>query len=179
MISKLWNKWMQMPSEDHRLAALVNESPKLVFEIDMTIIVINGDIFEHVASETMCHTWLYDEMAGADTLSCQSQTVTDILYEVLDMENERRQNEDFQAPRIGNMLHIPIFSWSTKSQPAQDPTVVNVRCLLIVAPDTWSRKALFRHRTLSICEASRNLPCSFFTDSKLSDAWPCPSEGDR
>ena len=161
------------------IASLVNEPPKRFLEIDKTMIVINGDIFEHLAPETMCPTWLYNEMARTDTLICGSQTGVDNMYEVLDTETERRLNDDFHTPRIGNMLRIPIFSWPTKSKPAGDPTAFNVRWLLIVGPDTWSRKVLFRHRVLSMREASRNNPCSFFTDSELSDAWPCPSKGDR
>ena len=110
-----------------RIAALVKEPPKRFLEIDKTLIIINGDIFEHLAPETMCPTWLYDEMAGTDALICGSQTIVDDMYEVLDTETERRLNDDFQAPRIGNMLRIPIFSWPTKAKPAGDPTVFNVR----------------------------------------------------
>ena len=42
-----------------RIAALVNEPPKWILEIDKTLIIINGDIFEHLAPETMRSTWLY------------------------------------------------------------------------------------------------------------------------
>ena len=123
-----------------RIAALVNEPPKRFLEIDQTLIIINGDILEHLAPETMCPTWLYDEMARNDTLICGSQTVVDNTYEVLDTETERRLNGDFHAPRIGNMLRIPLFTWPTKAMPAGDPTVFNVRLLLIVSPDSCSKK---------------------------------------
>ena len=73
-----------------RIAALANEPPKRFLEIDKTLIIINGDLFEHLAPETMCPPWLFDEMAGTDTLICGSQTVIHNLYEFLDMENERR-----------------------------------------------------------------------------------------
>ena len=46
-----------------RIAALVNEPPKRFLEIDKTLIIINGDILDHLAPETMCLTWLHDEMA--------------------------------------------------------------------------------------------------------------------
>ena len=59
------------------IAALVNKPPQRFFEIDKNLIVINADIFEHLAPETMCLTWLYKEMARADTLICRSQTVVD------------------------------------------------------------------------------------------------------
>ena len=94
------------------------------------------------------------------------------------MENERRRNEDFHAPRIANMLRIPTFKWPTKPKPAWDPMVFDIRWLLIVASDAWGKKVLFRPHILSMREASRNKPYSFFKDSKLSDAWPCPNEGD-
>ena len=55
-----------------RIAARGNEPPKRFWEIDNTMFIINGDPFEHLASETMCPTWLYDKMAGADTLICGS-----------------------------------------------------------------------------------------------------------
>ena len=54
-------------------AALVKEPPKRFLEIDKTLIIIFGDIFEHPAPETMCSTWLYDEMARTDKLICGSQ----------------------------------------------------------------------------------------------------------
>ena len=37
-----------------RIAALVNEPPKRFLEIDKTLIIINSDIFEHLAPETIC-----------------------------------------------------------------------------------------------------------------------------
>ena len=123
-----------------RIVALVNEPPKRFLEIDKTLIFINGDIFEQLAPETVCPTWLYEEMARTDTLICGSQTVVDNMYESLDTETERRLNDDFNAPHIGNMLRIPIFSWPTKAKPAGDPTVFNVRWLLIASPDNWRRK---------------------------------------
>ena len=97
-------------------------------------------------------------MARTDTHICGSHTVVDNMYEVLDTGTERRLNDDFHAPRIGNMLRIQIFNCPTKTKPAGDPTVFNFRWLLIVTPDTWSRKVLFRHRVLSLREASRNNP---------------------
>ena len=75
---------------------------------------------------------------------------------------------------IGNMLRIPIYSWRTKTKHAGDPTEFNVRWLMITLPDKWSRKVFNWHRVLSLRQASRHNPCSFFTDSQLSDAWPCP-----
>ena len=160
-----------------RIAALVNEPPKLFLEIDENLIVINGDIFEHLAPETMCPTWLYEEMARADTLICGSQTVVHSLYDVLDMETERRLNDELNAPRIGNMLQIPIFSWPTKPKAAGDPTLFNVRWLLISALDSWTRKVSFRHYVLSLREASRN-NFSLFADSELSNVWAYSSTGD-
>ena len=49
-----------------RIAAMVNEPLKRFVQIDKKLIVINGDIFEHLPSKTMCPTWLYEEMARAD-----------------------------------------------------------------------------------------------------------------
>ena len=88
----------------------------------------------------MCPAWLYKEMARADTLICGSQTVVDNMYYSLDTETERRLNNDFNAPRVGNMLRIPIFSWPIEPKAAGDPTLFDVRWLLILAPDSWSRK---------------------------------------
>ena len=95
------------------VAALVNEPLNWFLEIDKKLIVIKGNIFEHLAPETMCPTWLYKEMARAHTLICGSQTVVDDMYEVLDTKTERCLNDDFNAPRIGKMLHIPIFTGPT------------------------------------------------------------------
>ena len=39
-----------------RIAALLNEPPKRFLDIDKNVIGINGDIFEHLAPETMCPT---------------------------------------------------------------------------------------------------------------------------
>ena len=123
-----------------RIAAQVNEPAKRLMEIDKNLIVINGDIFEHLAPGMMCPTCLYEEMARADTVICGSQTVVNNMYEVLDMETERRLNDDFNPPHIGNMLCIPIFGWPTKAKPAGVPTLFNVRWLLISSPDSWCRK---------------------------------------
>ena len=119
-----------------QIAALVNEHPKRFLEIDKNLTVINGDIFEHLAPEMMCPTWLYEEMARADTLICGSQTVVDNMYNVLDTETERRLPDDFKLPRIDNMLQIPIFSWPTKPKAARDPMLFVVRWLLISALDS-------------------------------------------
>ena len=67
-----------------RIAALVNEPPKRFLEIDKNLIIIDGDIFQHLDPETMRPAWLYEEMARADTLICGSQTVVGNMYHVLD-----------------------------------------------------------------------------------------------
>ena len=108
--------------------------------MDRNLIVINGDIFEHLAPEMMCPAWLYEEMSRADTLICGSQTVVDNMFDVLETETDRRLNDDFNAPRMANMLRVPIFSWPVKPKPAGDPTTFDVRWLLISSPDSWSRK---------------------------------------
>ena len=123
-----------------RSAALVHEPQRRFLEIDKNLIAINGDIFEHLDPETMCPAWLYEEMARADTRICGSQTVVDYMYDILDTETDRHLNDDFNAPRIGNMLHIPIFSGPTKPKAAGDATLFDVRWLLISSPDSWSRK---------------------------------------
>ena len=64
----------------------------------------------------------------------------DNMFNVLETETERRLNDDFNAPRIGDMLLIPIFSWPVKPKPAGDPTTFHVRWLMISSPDSWSRK---------------------------------------
>ena len=64
-------------------------------------------------------------------------------------------------------------------KPVGDTMVFDVRWLPIVALDAWDKKVLFRHPILSMREASRNNPSSFFTDSKLSDGWSNPNEGHR
>ena len=61
--------------EATRIAALVNEPRKRFLEIDKTLIIIIGNIFEHPGPDTMCPSWLYEEMARADTLICRSQTL--------------------------------------------------------------------------------------------------------
>ena len=123
-----------------RIAALAHDLPKQFIEIDKNLIVINGDIFEHLAPEMMCPAWLYEEMARADTLICGSQTVVDNMYDVLETERERRLNDDFNAPRMPNMLRVTIFSWPVKPKPAGDPTTLDVCWLLISSPDSWMKK---------------------------------------
>ena len=123
-----------------RIAALVHEPPKRLVDIDKNLIVINGDIFEHLDPQTMCPAWLYEEMARADTLICGCQTVIDNMYDVLETETERRLNDDLNVPHMGNMLRIPIFSWPTKPKPAGDPTLFNVTWLLISSLDSWTKK---------------------------------------
>ena len=123
-----------------RIAALVHEPPMWFLEIDKNLIVINGELFEHVDPETMCPVWLYEEMPRADTLICGSQNVVHNIYDVLDTHTERHFNDDFNAPRIGNMLRILIFGWPTKTKPAGDPTLFDGRWLLIPSPDSWSTK---------------------------------------
>ena len=123
-----------------RNAALTHDPPRRFIEIDKNLIVINGDIFEHLAPEMMCPAWLYEEMARADTLICGSQTVVDNMFDVLETETERRLNDDFNAPRMANMLRVPIFSWPVKPKPAGDPTTFDVHWLLISSPDSWTKK---------------------------------------
>ena len=123
-----------------RIAALAHDPPRRFIEIDKNPIVINGDKFEHLAPEMMCPAWLYEEMARADTLICVSQTVVDNMFDVLETETDRRLNDDFNAPRMANMLRVPIFSWPVKPKPAGDPKTFDVRWLLISSPDSWSRK---------------------------------------
>ena len=123
-----------------RIAALAHDPPRRFIEIDKNLIVINGDIFEHLAPEMMCPAWLYEEMARADTLIYGSQTVVDNMFYVLETETDRRLNDDFNVPRMANMLRVPIFSWPVKQKPAGDPTTFDVPWLLISSPDSWSRK---------------------------------------
>ena len=59
------------------IAALVHKPPRRFFKIDKNLILINGDIFEHLDPETMYPAWLYEEMPRADTLICGSQSVVD------------------------------------------------------------------------------------------------------
>ena len=93
-----------------RIAALAHDPPRRFIEIDKNLIVINGDIFEHLAPEMMCPAWLYEEIARADTLICGSQTVVDNMFDVLETETDRRLNDDFNAPSMANMLRVPILS---------------------------------------------------------------------
>ena len=123
-----------------QIAALARDPPRRFIEIDKNLIIINGDIFEHLTPEMMCPAWLYEEMARADTLICGSQTVVDNMFYVLETETDRRLNDHFNAPRMANMLRVPIFSWPVKPKPAGDPTTFDVRWLLISSPDSWSRK---------------------------------------
>ena len=123
-----------------RIAALAHDPPKRFMDIDKNLIVINGGIFEHLAPEMMCPAWLYEEMARADTLICGSQTVVDNMYDVLETETERRLNDDFNAPRMPNMLRVPIFSWPIKAKPVGDPTLFDICWLLISSPDSWTKK---------------------------------------
>ena len=71
---------------------------------------------------------------------CGSQTVVDNMYNVLDTETERGLNDDFNAPRMGNMLRISIFSWRTKPKATGDATLFDVTWLLISSRDSWMRK---------------------------------------
>ena len=123
-----------------RIAALAHDPPRRFIEIDKNLIVINADIFEHLAPEMMCPAWLYEEMARADTLICGSQTVVDNMFNVLETETDRRLNDDSNTPRMGNMLRVPVCSRPVKPKPAGDPTTFDVRWLLISSPDSWSRK---------------------------------------
>ena len=123
-----------------QIAALAQNPPRQFIEIDENLIVINGDIFEHLAPEMMCPAWLYEEMARADTLICGSQPVVDNMFDVLETGTERRLNDDFNAPRMADMLRVPIFSWPVKPKPAGDPTTFDVCWLLILSPDSWTRK---------------------------------------
>ena len=123
-----------------RIAALVHDPPRRFIGIDKNLIVINGNTFEHLAPEMICPAWLYEEMVRADTLICGSQTVVDNMFNVLETETDRRPNDDFNAPRMANMLRVPIFSWPVKPKPAGDPTTFDVRLLLISSPDSWLRK---------------------------------------
>ena len=51
---------MQRLHKATRIAALAHDPPRRFIEIDKNLIVINGDIFEHLAPEMMCPAWLYD-----------------------------------------------------------------------------------------------------------------------
>ena len=76
-------------------------------EIDKNLIIINGDIFEHLAPETMCPAWLYEEMARADTLVCGSKTVAENMFHVLETEAERRLNDDFKSRALATCCLFP------------------------------------------------------------------------
>ena len=116
-----------------QIAAQVHEPPKRFLEINKILIVINGDRFGHLDPEGICPAWLYEEMVRADTLICGSQTV-------VDAKTERGLSDDFNAPRMGNMLRTPIFSWRTKPKATGDATLFDVTWLLISSPDSWMRK---------------------------------------
>ena len=115
------------------IAALVNGLPKPFLEIDKTLIIVNGDLFQQLAPRTMWPTWHFEEMTSAHTLICGSEAVIYNLYEFLHMQNERRRNKDSEAPRITCMWRILIFNWPTKPKSAGAPMVFDVRLLLIVA----------------------------------------------
>ena len=121
-----------------RIAAVLNEPLRRFLEIDKNL--INGDIFENLDPETMCPAWLYEELARAHTLICGSQTVVDNMYNGLETETERPLHDDFNAPHIGNMLRVPIFSWPTKPKPAGGLTLFDVCWLFFWAPDSCSIK---------------------------------------
>ena len=123
-----------------RIAALAHDPPRRFIEIDKNLIVINGDMFEHLAPEMMCPALVYEEMARADTLICGSQTVVDNMFDVLETKTDRRLDDDFNAPRMAKMLRVPIFSWPVKPKPPGDPTTFDVCWLLISSPDSWSTK---------------------------------------
>ena len=57
------------------ITALPNECPKRFSEIDKTLSIVNGDLFKHLAPETMCPTWLFDYMTRANILISGSRTV--------------------------------------------------------------------------------------------------------
>ena len=126
-----------------RIMALANKPLKRFLELDKTLIIADGDLFEHLAPATMCPTGLFDEMTRADTLICGSHTVIMNLYNFLLMENERRRNEALGAPRIFGMLRVPKFKWPMKTKPIGDPTVFDVHWSLIVASKAWDRQVLF------------------------------------
>ena len=95
-------------------------------------------------------------MARADTLIWGSKTVITNLYDVLQKENDRYLKEDPDAPRVLHWLHVPMFNRPTKPMPAGEPTVYDVRYLLILALAEWDTRVQFRHPTFSMCEALRN-----------------------
>ena len=121
-------------------ADLAHDPSRRFIEIDKYLIVINGDIFEDLAPEMMCPAWLSEEMARADILICSSKTVVENMYDVVETERETRLNDDFNAPRMANMLRVPIFSWPVKPKPAGDRTTFDVCWLLISSPDSWTKK---------------------------------------
>ena len=84
--------------------------------------------------------YLHEERARADTLICGSRTVVDNMYHVLETETERHLNDVFNAPRMANMLRVPIFIWPIKRKPAGAPTLFDVCWLLISSPDSWTKK---------------------------------------
>ena len=123
-----------------RIAALAHDPPKRFMEMYKNLIVIHGDIFEHLAPEMLCPALLYKEMACADTLICGSQTVVENMFDVLETETKRRLNDYFHALRMANMLRVPIFSPPVKPKTAGVPTLFDVCWLLILSPDSWTKK---------------------------------------
>ena len=53
-----------------RMTALANPPPKRFQEIGKTLMILNGDLFEHLPPATMCPLRLFDEMARTETLIC-------------------------------------------------------------------------------------------------------------
>ena len=137
-----------------RMMSLANTPPKRFQEIDKTLLNARGDLFEHLPPATMCPLWLFDEMAGAETLICGSQIVIMKLYDVALKENDRRLKVDPDAPRVLHLLRVPMSKRPTTPKAAGDPTVFDVRWLLILASDNWDKKVLFQHPTF-MREASR------------------------
>ena len=117
-----------------RIAALVNEPPKRFLDIDKTLIVVNGEIFEHLAPEATYLTWPYEEMARADTLICGSQTVVDNMYEILDTEKERRLNDDLTHRALATCCVFPFLVGQPKPI---HPGIL--RCLTFVVADYVAR----------------------------------------
>ena len=114
-----------------------HEPPKRFMDINKNLIVINGNIFEHLAPETMRPAWLYEEMALDDILLSGSQTGVDNMYDVLETETERRLNDDFNAPRMANMLRIysvSVMPCVPHSPLVRDPRLWGHIVLLVMTP---------------------------------------------
>ena len=84
--------------------------------------------------------WRAPKHSSVDLKLLTPNTVVDNMYDLLDTGTERRLIDDFNAPRIGNMLRIPIFGWPTKAKHPGGPMVFNLRWLLIASGDSWSKK---------------------------------------